>query len=116
MKHILVASFVLFSLISSQSKSEEYAVWGWGAASCAFMLKNAQRNNGSLDSTNHEILTGWVQGYISAMNVKSRKTIDSKTDTDGIIFELIKRCKAEPMSFIVHELDWIYENKLVLSR
>ena len=116
MKHILVASFVLFSLISSQSKSEDWMYWGWGAGSCADLLKEIQSNDGKLGFVDDIALSSWIQGYITGMNVESGRKIDKNTDIDGIVFELIKRCKAEPMSEISDEIDWIYKNKLVLSR
>ena len=38
-------------------------------------------------------------GYISWTEcAKAAGIMDTNTDIDGIVFELIKRCKAEPMS------------------
>lgn len=112
MKRFFAVQFILFALISSPSFGEKYTYFGWGAGSCADLLKETKENNGLLDFFSNLHVSGWVQGYISAMNVKNRKTIDENVDFDGVILELIKRCEAEPMSEISDELDWIYKNKL----
>lgn len=112
MKHFFAVQFVLFIIISSPSKSEDLMYWGWGAGSCADVLKEIQNNDGKLGFIDEIALSSWVQGYITGLNVADRRRIDSNTDIDGILFELIKRCKAEPMSEISDELDWIYKNKL----
>ena len=112
MKPLFIIPLVLFSLISSPSKSEEWMYWGWGAQSCADLIKETQENNGSYGYFERIEPTSWMMGYISGRNVQSGKIMVSNTDIDGILFELIKRCKAEPMSKIIDELDWIYENKM----
>ena len=110
----LILSAILFPLVmnSSPSHSEPWVYWGWGVGSCADVIKDTQENNGSYPMLDTLAVSSWIMGYISGRNEQSGTEMVSKTDIDGIIFELIKRCKAEPMSEILDELDWIYKNKL----
>lgn len=110
----LILSAILFPLVmnSSPSHSREFMYWGWGAGSCADVIKDTQENNGQFPLLELLAVTSWVQGYLTGRNIEAGRYIDENTDMDGILFELIKRCKAEPMSEITDELDWIYKNKL----
>jgi hypothetical protein len=112
MKTLFIIPLVLISMISSPSKSEEYRFWGHGASSCGELLTEIQDNDGSLNFINQISLSSWIQGYLSGMNFISDRRISSNNDIDGIVFELIKRCKEEPMSTISDELNWIYKNKI----
>lgn len=119
MKYFFIIPIVLFSMVSSPSQSDEYMYWGWGAGSCADVIKDTadvikdtKDNNDPSGFILKNLMTQWIMGYITGMNVKSGRRIDSNTDIDGILFELIKRCKAEPMSEIGDELYWIYKNKI----
>ncbi len=112
MKKVFIISLVFISFLSSTSfGGKKYTYYGWGALSCADLLKS-RTDSGMLNFLDNFELSSWIQGYVSAMNVSKKKTIDENTDFDGVILEIIKRCEKEPMNEISDELDWIYKNKM----
>ena len=113
MKKVFIIPLVIFSFLSSTSFADKDWMWvGFGAVPCSKLVRNLNER-GILENYANASLASWIQGYVTGINVSNDRLLKIRPDWDGVVLEVIKRCKKEPMNDIIVEIDWIYRNKIM---
>ena len=112
-KIFFIIPLVIFSFLSSKSFADNEWMWVGDVefTRCSKLIKNLNEK-GLLDHYNNELFKSWISGFVSGMNFANNKKLKIRPDWDGIVLEVIKRCKEEPMSKSFESVIWIYKNKM----
>ena len=112
MKKVFIISLVFISFLSSTSFADkDWTKVGFGAVPCSLLIKYLNERD-MLEDDDNEALVSWIQGYVTGINVSNDRILNIRPDWDGVVLEVIKRCKKEPMNNVLDEIDWIYKNKI----
>ena len=93
---------------NSFAQNGTYTVYGLGALSCADIIK---KDGYKEDLFGEWADKSWVMGFVTALNLEYGRTTDINQDFAGVLLQLQKTCKDEPMSDVMDNLMEIYHRK-----
>jgi hypothetical protein len=112
MRRLVIVCFAV-SLLSIAAFNQAYAVkLGAGSASCSAFLKHLDQDTKSARDLVHFHYGEWTGGFITALNVEKNISKGEGVDLLGVVMEVEKACKENPMSTYLVELYRIYTTKL----
>ena len=93
---------------NSFAQNGSYTVYGLGALSCADIIK---KDGYKEDLFGEWADKSWVMGFVTALNLEYGRSTDINQDFSGVLLQLQKTCKDEPMSDVMDNLMEIYHRK-----